>query len=108
MLDDQHFSNQLTLEVCKEFCHGHQYLGLQSYNQCYCGNSLGNTNVYQKKNEAECNRKCKGDSSQICGGRGHSSVYEFITATLPTTTMTTEGHSTETRTPRQSTTSIRT
>lgn len=33
---------------------------LQSYNQCYCGNYLGNTNVYQKKNEAECNRKCKG------------------------------------------------
>ncbi|CAG2204409.1 unnamed protein product [Mytilus edulis] len=93
MLDDQHFSNQImTLEVCKKFCHGHRYLGLQSYDNCFCGNSLGDTNVYQKKNEGECDRHCNGDMSQICGGQWRNSVYEFITATLPTTTMTTEGH----------------
>ncbi|VDI48899.1 Hypothetical predicted protein [Mytilus galloprovincialis] len=94
MLDDQYFSDQLTLELCTDLCHGHRYLGLQSYSQFYCGNSLGDRNVYQRKNEDECHRACTGDSSQICGGHWLSSVYEFIPATLPTTTMATEGYST--------------
>lgn len=49
---------------------------LQNYNQCYCGNALGDTNVYQRKNEDECNRPCTGDSSQLCGGHWLRSVYE--------------------------------
>ncbi|CAC5425480.1 unnamed protein product [Mytilus coruscus] len=107
MLDDSHSNSQMTLEICKQLCYKYRYLGLQSYYQCYCGNSLGNTNVYQKKSEGECNRECYGDSSQICGGHWRNSVYEFLTSTVPTTEMTTPGHSTvkttEMTTPRQST-----
>ncbi|CAC5420703.1 unnamed protein product [Mytilus coruscus] len=96
MLDNRHgdILTQMTLEWCKQKCYKHQYLGLQASTQCFCGNSLGDQDVYQKTNDSECNRPCRGNSLQICGGYWRNSVYEFITATVPATEMTTQGHST--------------
>ncbi|VDI56827.1 Hypothetical predicted protein [Mytilus galloprovincialis] len=94
MLDFPHHSNQMTLEMCTRACHTYRYLGLQNHHQCFCGNSFGDSNRYQKKNEDECSQQCRGNLSQICGGTWRNSVYEFITATVPTTDMTTPGHST--------------
>lgn len=38
--------------------------------QCYCGNSYGS---YGK---SICNTKCRGNSTQICGGDWANSVYD--------------------------------
>ncbi|XP_052083482.1 uncharacterized protein LOC127720770 [Mytilus californianus] len=60
--------------------------------------------MYQKTNDSECNQPCRGNSLQICGGSWRNSVYEFITATVPTTEMTTLRHSTVTVTTTEMTT----
>ncbi|XP_071146989.1 uncharacterized protein [Mytilus edulis] len=110
MLDFPHHSNQMTLEMCTQACHTYRYLGLQNHHQGFCGNTLGDSNRYQKKNEDDCSQQCRGNLSQICGGTWRNSVYEFITATVPTTDMTTTGHSTmqttEMTTPEQYTVQI--
>ncbi|CAG2204411.1 unnamed protein product [Mytilus edulis] len=85
MLDIPHHSNQMTHEMCTRACHTYRYLGLQNHHQCFCGNSFGDSNRYQKKNEDDCSQQCRGNLSQICGGTWRNSVYEFITATVPTT-----------------------
>ncbi|CAC5426527.1 unnamed protein product [Mytilus coruscus] len=98
----------MSLEMCKQLCFKRKdkYLGLQASYECFCGDSLGDPGVYNKTNDSECNRECPGNSSQICGGSWRNSVYEFITATVPTTELTTPGHSsvktTNMTTPRQS------
>ncbi|CAC5425477.1 unnamed protein product [Mytilus coruscus] len=86
----------LTLEYCKQSCFKRKdmNLGLQASYACFCGNSFGDPGVYQTKNDSECNRPCTGNSSQICGGSWRNSVYELITATVPTTELTTQGNST--------------
>ncbi|VDI55579.1 Hypothetical predicted protein [Mytilus galloprovincialis] len=67
---------------------------LQASNECFCDNSLGNANVFQRKSDNECDLPCKGNQSQMCGGFLASSVYELIPVTVPTTKETTPGHST--------------
>ncbi|CAG2204413.1 unnamed protein product [Mytilus edulis] len=97
MLDEGHgivLFGQMTLEKCKGLCINHRYLGLQNSYECFCGDSLGGSDVYQKTNESECNYACQGDSSQKCGGFWRSSVYEFISTVPSTTKMTTPEQST--------------
>ena len=44
----------------------------QSYTQCSCGNAYGKHGLGK---ESECNRLCRGDNSEVCGGRWRNSVY---------------------------------
>ncbi|CAC5425478.1 unnamed protein product [Mytilus coruscus] len=105
MLDKKTSNGNMTLEMCVQLCNGHRYLGLQdgihvvlqirrmlSYDrlalteyssQCFCGDSLGDSVVYNKTNDSECNQECLGNSSQICGGNWRNSVYEYINCTAP-------------------------
>lgn len=65
---------KLTVEKCGGLCKrkGYQYFGLQYGYQCYCGNHYGR---YGKRPNTECAYKCRGDSSQYCGGAYRSDVY---------------------------------
>ncbi|CAG2204414.1 unnamed protein product [Mytilus edulis] len=108
MLDERHDNSLMTLEMCQKICYNRRYLGLQSFYECFCGDSMGDSNMYQKVNDTECNLACRGNSSQICGGLWRNSVYEFIiTPAVPTTKKTTSGQSTvktiDMTTPGQST-----
>ena len=73
---DKYFynSNNMTITQCIEDCKalGYKYAGLQSQNQCFCGDSYG------KFGEApgECNKRCIGDKEMICGGTWANSIYE--------------------------------
>ena len=65
-------SSNNTPQRCIETCRakGFAYAGVQYGQSCLCGNSYG------KFGEASnCNMKCTGDSSQICGGYNANSVY---------------------------------
>ena len=42
--------------------------------ECYCGNTPPAEEDLTK--ESDCNRKCPGDSSKICGGSWKMNVYE--------------------------------
>ena len=48
-------------------------MGLQNANQCFCG---GNT--YDKHGPAEnCDKACRGDDREKCGGTWANQVYEI-------------------------------
>lgn len=56
------------MAICKE--KGFKYAGVQYGQSCLCGNSYGKFGATDN-----CNFKCTGDSSKICGGYNSNSVY---------------------------------
>ena len=65
-------SSNNTPQRCVEICRdkGFAYAGVQYGQSCLCGNSYGKFGPADN-----CNMKCTGDSSQICGGYNSNSVY---------------------------------
>lgn len=63
----------MTVELCSELCskRGYRYAGVQFSSWCFCGNRYG---TFGKANN--CNMKCSGNSSEICGGSWANSVYK--------------------------------
>jgi hypothetical protein len=70
----------LTIEKCIDICRkeGFAYAGMQVGSRCFCGNSYGR---YGRTNN--CNKKCFGDNSQICGGPWANSVFSVGSAPPP-------------------------
>ncbi len=65
-------SSSNTPESCVAKCRakGFAYAGVQYGQSCLCGNSYGKQGA-----SSDCNMKCTGDSSKICGGKYCNSVY---------------------------------
>ncbi|XP_052061962.1 neurogenic locus notch homolog protein 1-like [Mytilus californianus] len=76
ILDNLHIHELMNLEMCQGICEGYTYFGLQFHFECYCGNSLGDPDVYEKRPEEECTITCAGNERQICGGEWRISVYQ--------------------------------
>lgn len=49
-----------------------QYAGLEASNECHCGNTYDH---YGKVDDSSCNRPCKGNTTQMCGGNMVLSVF---------------------------------
>ena len=66
----------LTLEKCKDFCFGRNYkfAGVEEDN-CYCGNEIW---PLIEKPSSECDVRCSGDKSQVCGGKCRVNVYQNV------------------------------
>ncbi|KAI8518000.1 hypothetical protein Bbelb_040170 [Branchiostoma belcheri] len=47
----------------------------QYSNQCFCGDERNFLNLGDHRPESECNRRCSGDSNEMCGGAWRMSVY---------------------------------
>lgn len=62
----------MNIEKCINTCrkHGFLYAGVQYASWCFCGNYYGK---YGESNN--CNMKCSGNKSQICGGGWANSIY---------------------------------
>ncbi|XP_072036874.1 MAM and LDL-receptor class A domain-containing protein 1-like [Amphiura filiformis] len=85
--DHQYNSVSLTTESCISHCqsYGSRYAGTQYYHECFCGSDGVSYDRYGQAPEAHCNRPCRGDRSQMCGGSWRMSVYDLwvTTATPP-------------------------
>lgn len=55
--------------VCANACRGFAYFGLQTAEQCWCGNSFG---LYGKVDDALCNNTCPGNATASCGSPWHN------------------------------------
>ncbi|TMQ16862.1 MAG: hypothetical protein E6J90_23095, partial [Deltaproteobacteria bacterium] len=60
------------IQACVDRCGnlGYSYAGLQWYDQCFCGNALG----YSQVGDGECNTPCKSGGG-ACGGAWRNSIY---------------------------------
>ena len=67
-----------TQEDCVRACaleeKGYSYFGLQNADKCYCGHGYGK---FGKADEGLCNKPCKGNSDENCGGNSTNMVYFF-------------------------------
>ncbi|XP_063410475.1 uncharacterized protein LOC134693567 [Mytilus trossulus] len=91
------------VDMCVQLCMGNRYWGLQYSSECYCGNVLENSGVYNETDDSECNKECLGNSSQICGGKWRNSVYELTQTTNTEIITSVVTSSTELTTPEKST-----
>ena len=71
-------SSNITPLTCNDLCKedGYTFFGVQSTNQCFCGNSYGK---HGKMPESSCSRKCTADNAYICGGTWRNSIYKVGT-----------------------------
>lgn len=65
-------SPTMTIQTCLARCRdgGFAFAGLQYGSQCFCGNRYGRFG-----RASNCDMKCSGDPSQICGGFWANSIY---------------------------------
>ncbi|EKD12406.1 WSC domain-containing protein [Drepanopeziza brunnea f. sp. 'multigermtubi' MB_m1] len=63
-----------TVQACVAFCKGndYQYAGLEYGKECFCGASVNNIQA----TESDCDFSCGGDSTEVCGGLKHISIYQ--------------------------------
>ncbi|KAG7009887.1 hypothetical protein G7Y79_00001g001590 [Physcia stellaris] len=68
------WGNPITNIECAKGCskNGFSISGAENGGQCFCGNSLIGS---KKVASSDCNSKCAGDPSQLCGGPARLSVY---------------------------------
>jgi hypothetical protein len=69
----------VTVNSCIAACSAvnHIYSGLQYGKECWCGDELINPMFYTEgESDGKCNFRCKGESSEVCGGLWKTSVYK--------------------------------
>jgi len=69
-------SKQMTIDMCKEHCfvkNNYKYAGVQFAQQCFCGNDLPDASLI--RDSKECNNRCAGDKTEICGGSWRMNIY---------------------------------
>jgi hypothetical protein len=67
-------NQHMTADLCFEHClsKGAQYFSTQYAGECFCGDSFGSYGDGEG-----CNMACTGDSTEMCGGSWHNSVYQI-------------------------------
>ncbi|CAF0955596.1 unnamed protein product, partial [Brachionus calyciflorus] len=70
--------------ICLNFCSRSNYMITYGSEYCYCFDTI---NQFNRTNENMCNLPCTGNSTQICGGFEHGSLFKIsnvsLTANLP-------------------------
>ena len=67
----------MTKELCAYYCvtQGYSVAGTEAERQCFCGAA---ENLSGKEaSESDCNRACRGDPNEMCGGSWRLSAYEI-------------------------------
>ncbi|KAL8689037.1 MAG: hypothetical protein Q9218_005195 [Villophora microphyllina] len=75
-------SDSMTVELCLSKCYNYQYAGIEYGRECWCGNTLASTSA-QATAESQCNKKCPGDNSEICGAGLRLTLYTHNAASAP-------------------------
>lgn len=73
--------DNMTNEVCANWCKDHEYFGTEYGRECYCGNSLATSSLAAPA--AECRMLCAGSSTEYCGASNRLSVYKKEQVTTP-------------------------
>ncbi|XP_075237841.1 uncharacterized protein LOC142334050 isoform X2 [Lycorma delicatula] len=72
----QDFHDTNSPDVCTELCRsrGFAYAAMQYEYECFCDNLL--PSFKKRAKESDCNKKCRGNKNEKCGGDWRLSVYK--------------------------------
>ncbi|XP_066273979.1 uncharacterized protein [Branchiostoma lanceolatum] len=72
-------SNQQSTARCVNHCRskGFAYAGTQYSTECFCGTEQNFQNIGGTRPNSECNKACRGNPSEKCGGTWRMSVYKI-------------------------------
>ncbi|KAH8883555.1 WSC-domain-containing protein [Thozetella sp. PMI_491] len=68
-------TDDLTIEMCADYCNGYTYFGAEYGRECYCGNALNTGSVVAP--DADCSFPCAGNATETCGAGNRLSVYHI-------------------------------
>lgn len=63
----------MTRQKCETHCQNSTHYAVQAGTECWCGNEIAEAT--EKLQESDCDYKCMGDQSQICGGSWKMSLF---------------------------------
>ena len=65
----------MTVDICKQYCRQNNWAiaGVQNSHECYCGNEIST----EKISDSKCNKSCRGNSQQTCGGGWAMNIYSL-------------------------------
>ncbi|KAK2590972.1 hypothetical protein QQS21_011331 [Conoideocrella luteorostrata] len=75
--------DNLTNEICANWCKDYEYFGTEYGRECYCGNTLATSSTVAPA--TECRMLCGGSNTEYCGASNRLSVYKKKPATPPPT-----------------------
>ena len=67
--------NNMTNDMCADFCDGYTFFGTEYGGECFCGNVLNEES--EEVDESECGMVCGGASTEFCGEANRLSVYKL-------------------------------
>ncbi|KAI4121620.1 MAG: hypothetical protein LQ338_006265 [Usnochroma carphineum] len=97
-------NDSMTVEMCLSACYNYQYAGIEYGRECWCDNSIASTSA-QAPDQSQCNKKCPGDSTEICGAGLRLSLYTHKSSALQANVAQVKANSATTTTSGTSTTS---
>lgn len=74
--------NTVTPETCAKGCAMYIYFGVEYSGECYCGNTINTGSALVAGNTpdaTQCNMKCNGNSTELCGGPNRLNMYKKAT-----------------------------
>ncbi|KAL8743437.1 MAG: hypothetical protein Q9190_004206 [Brigantiaea leucoxantha] len=79
-------SNTMSYSSCSSYCYGFIYFGVEYGRECYCGNIFSNP-TSPAPSASDCNTKCSGDATQICGAGNRMNLFKSTNAPATNTTV---------------------
>ena len=67
--------DDMSLEMCADFCDGFTYFGVEYGRECYCGDSLREGSVPAEE-QGDCSFLCPGDRTTFCGAGMRLQLYK--------------------------------
>ncbi|KAG5983242.1 hypothetical protein E4U55_000466 [Claviceps digitariae] len=75
--------DNMTNQVCANWCKDYEFFGTEYGRECYCGHSLAASSLAAPA--TECRMLCAGSNTEYCGASSRLSVYKMkkVTASTP-------------------------
>lgn len=76
--------NTVTPAACAQGCAKYFYFGVEYSGECYCGNNINVGSALvpgDTPDVTQCNMKCNGNSTELCGGPNRLNMYKKAAST---------------------------
>ncbi|KAG9248661.1 hypothetical protein BJ878DRAFT_572187 [Calycina marina] len=72
-------NDNMSVDICANFCAGYIRIGLEYRRECYCGNTLNPNSIRNTVTTKYCSLTCIANTLQICGGSSLLTLHNNLT-----------------------------